>query len=231
MKLLIPLLLLFFPYSVYASGWSYPLDRYPDRASKKEFAQYFDTGWYRGKEAEFPLKFTGYHTGIDLEIFPQEQNLPVPVYAVTSGKIAFAGNVSGYGGVILFRPESDPVTFLYGHVKLSGVKTGEDYSPGQVLSYLGDAFSSQTGGERKHLHFAIYRGTNNYFRGYEESLSGLQEKFYNPNSFLTVDLPSPTPQLIAPRENISPSPPPITIWTRLMIIIRFIFWMMFGKNA
>jgi murein DD-endopeptidase MepM/ murein hydrolase activator NlpD len=222
------LLPLLFPHPVFAVDWTYPISDYFARQTQKGFAQYIDNQWYLGKEALFPNQFTGYHTGIDLEIFPAEANQPVPVSAVTSGQVSFAGPVSGYGGVILFRPDNEAVTYLYGHVKLTGVRAGESYSAGQTLTYLGDAFSSQTGGERKHLHFAIYRGTGNYFRGYESTLPAVNSRFLDPNQYLQARIkvsPSPTilpdqPSTLSPQAE---NPEKIGFWTRFLNWLKSLF--------
>jgi len=110
----------------------------------------------------------------------------VPVYAVADGKITFAGPVGGYGGLILLDIANDSHTALYGHIRLSSlqVKTGDSVKAGQELAVLGKPFSSETGGERKHLHFGIYNGKGVYYRGYEPSESALRSKWIDPAAYL-----------------------------------------------
>jgi len=121
-----------------------------------------------------------------LEVSKDEEKRDVPVFAVSDGRITFAGEVSGYGGLILLDVTDDSHTALYGHVKLSGlkVKAGDSVKAGQELAYLGDAFSDDTGGERKHLHFGIYNGKEVYYRGYEKSEAAVQRKWVDPKLYL-----------------------------------------------
>lgn len=179
--------LFFAPHGAIAQTWFYPLDKTPERESYKVFGQFIDKGFYAGKENLFPNRFYGYHAGSDLEISPEELKKDVPIYAVSSGTIVFVGPVSGYGGLILEKIDNEDLTALYGHLKLTGsrLKTGDHVDLGQVISYLGNAFSSETGGERKHLHFAIYKGHDLYFRGYEDNKKALNEKWLDPLTFLS----------------------------------------------
>jgi|GEM_PF-4763904 len=172
---------------VLAVSWYFPMDNYFERQSVKGFGEYIDDNYYIGKEKLFPYnKFYGYHSGVDLEIFNNELNKKVPVYAIYSGKILFIGIVSGYGGVILLNIDGENKTALYGHIKINDLKykVNDKVSSGEILTYLGDAFSNETGRERKHLHFAIYKGNDLYFRGYEDTLLRINEKWEDPNIFL-----------------------------------------------
>jgi murein DD-endopeptidase MepM/ murein hydrolase activator NlpD len=145
-----------------------------------------DRGFYIGKENIFPTQYTGYHSGTDLEILPGEENILVPVYAITTGKIIFIGMVSGYGGVILQTLNNNGFTALYGHLKIDTVnlKVGDTVNAGASLAYLGEGFSYQTGGERKHLHLGIYKGSGLYFHGYETNINLLQKLWVDPVQFL-----------------------------------------------
>jgi murein DD-endopeptidase MepM/ murein hydrolase activator NlpD len=195
------ILLFLIPHQVHAASlWGYPLSQFSIRQSYKTFGQYIDKNFYIGKTNLFPNQFIGYHAAIDLEIFPDELNQPVPVYAVGNGKIVYAAPVSGYGGLILERLSDTGDTALYGHVKLSDLpfKVGDVVTAGTRLTDLGDAFSSETGGERKHLHFGIYKGTDLYFRGYEPTLSSLNNRWVDPKVFLSSRIIDPTPLPINP---------------------------------
>jgi murein DD-endopeptidase MepM/ murein hydrolase activator NlpD len=121
-----------------------------------------------------------------MEILPGEENNPVPVYAIGSGTVTFVGPVAGYGGVILEKLASDSFTVLYGHVNYlaSSIKVGDQVAGGRQLTILGNAFSSQTGGERKHLHLGLYKGSGEYFRGYEATMAGLTDHWLDPLVFL-----------------------------------------------
>ncbi len=170
----------------YVSNWYYPLINTRGRSSLKTFGQYFDAGSYIGKDAVFPNHYLGYHAGTDFELLPGEIDSRVPVYAVSGGEIVFIGQVQGYGGLILEKLFQAPYTALYGHLDLSQVKllNHARVPPGRLLAYLGRAFSSQTGGERQHLHLGLYTKNGLYFRGYEPSLSALNSYWIDPLAFL-----------------------------------------------
>ncbi|MDP3888884.1 MAG: M23 family metallopeptidase [bacterium] len=203
---LLPLLLL--PPSALASAWVYPMDKFAERITIKSFGQLIDNNFYLGKEDLFPNKrYFGYHTGVDLEVFPNEENSDVPIYAVASGTITYIGYITGYGGLIL--ENFGDHTALYGHLKLSSItlKKGEKVDAGQQLALLGNAFSTETDGERKHLHFGIYKGSDLYFKGHETSLSQLQNKWEDPEKFLSEKgAVSPT----FPTTTLTPTPIPTT---------------------
>lgn len=187
----------FFTFSlpVLAKNWQYPLDKTLERPSYKTFGQYFDKNYYINKENLFPNQYVGYHVGTDLEIFPQELDANVPVFAMGDGVISFIGPILGYGGLILEKLTSENLTVLYGHLKLSSsnLKVGDYVQTGQTLTFLGNAFSSETGGERKHLHFGIYQGQDLYFKGYENTISKLDQKWINPLHFLQTRVIITTP--------------------------------------
>lgn len=169
-----------------AADWYFPIADEDQREQFKAFGQYFDKSFYRGKESVFPAQYTGYHAATDWEIFSDEEDKTVPVYAVTDGKISFKGPVNGYGGLILLNLADDSHTALYGHLELnsSPLKVGDSVKAGQFLADLGKAFSSETGGERKHLHFGMYNGKDAYFKGYETSQQAIQSKWVDPGSYL-----------------------------------------------
>jgi len=170
----------------YAADWYFPIQNYENRSQDKTFNQYIDKGFYVGRESLFPTQYTGYHMADDLEINPGEENQNVPVYAVTDAKVSFVGPVTGYGGVILLNIANDSHTALYGHVKVKNLsfKAGDSVKAGQLLAYLGNGFSSETGGERKHLHFGIYNGKDPYFHGYESNETTVQSKWIDPWAYL-----------------------------------------------
>jgi len=126
-----------------------------------------------------PEHFTGYHTGTDFEIFPDELDKDVPVSAICTGKIEVKRTAQGYGGVLAqsCNLDNQPVTIVYGHLKLTSISqnVSDTLTAGENFALLGDAYSAQTGGERKHLHLGIKKGTVVDLRGYvqkESDLSG-----------------------------------------------------------
>lgn len=125
-----------------------------------------------------PERFSGYHTGVDYEIFDDEKEKEVPVFAICGGKLLQKKNAGGYGGVVVQECLLDdaPVTVVYGHIALSSViRTVGDYiDPGEQIAALGAGFSPDTDNERKHLHLGVHKGLQVDIRGYVESPSELQ---------------------------------------------------------
>ncbi|MBI3305184.1 M23 family metallopeptidase [Candidatus Parcubacteria bacterium] len=192
----------------FARAWYYPMDAHEARAYLKGFGQLIDTVFYEGQEELFPFnRFYGYHAGVDLEVSPSELSTRVPVYAVTSGTISYVGSLAGYGGVILLRLDGEATTALYGHVKITDLpyRVGDQVSAGSVLAHLGDAFSAETSRERKHLHFAIYRGTDQYFRGHESTPEQLSARWEDPLAYL-LEHGAVSPRPAAP---VATSTPPL----------------------
>jgi hypothetical protein len=161
------------PQSQNNSGFQPPLDRAKERVTKKPFGIYI-TPQNSPLQTE---KFRGYHTGTDFEIFPEELNIDVPVKAICSGKIAVKKFASGYGGVLIQNCTLDnqPITVIYGHLKLTSIakQAGDDLNIGDKIGILGKAYSSETDGERKHLHLGIHRGSGINILGYVASKSAL----------------------------------------------------------
>lgn len=124
-----------------------------------------------------PEKFYGYHTGTDFEIFPEELNAEVALRSVCSGKLLFKKYINGYGGaaVELCKLDNQPITVIYGHLKLSSIttNTGDDINAGDTLGILGKAYSNETDGERKHLHLGFHKGTDINILGYVKNKTDL----------------------------------------------------------
>lgn len=124
-----------------------------------------------------PEKFTGYHTGVDFETFPDEQNGSVGIYALCDGKLVLKKYATGYGGVAVQRCTLDnqEVTVVYGHLKLGSITHVQDsiLKRGSLLGILGNGYSTETDGERKHLHLGIHKGTAINILGYVQKYSEL----------------------------------------------------------
>jgi len=152
-----------------------PISNSIERATKKPFGIYITPSNSPIK----PERFSGYHTGIDFEIFPKEEELNISVYAVCDGKLLRKTTINGYGGVIVLGcvHEGEPITIVYGHIKLTSIKTvvGQRLLKGQPIAVLGKGFSTETGGERKHLHLGVHKGPEINFRGYVQNSSGLND--------------------------------------------------------
>lgn len=170
-----------------SASWFYPITNYMSRIKYKSFGTYIDEKWYKNEPNIFPTHFYGFHAGVDLDATTSENSDAklVPVFAVTTGKILYVGPVQGYGGVIIQQIDQNHLA-LYGHIKLSSVNSsvGEIVKAGQIICDLGNANSFETGGERKHLHFAIHKGEELYFAGYEQTLDALNANWENPTKSL-----------------------------------------------
>lgn len=143
-----------------------PIDRASERVTKKPFGIYIDPKTSPVK----PERFRGYHTGTDFEIFPSEANVDVPVYAVCTGKLTLKRSASGYGGVVaqLCDLDGKSISVIYGHLALRSVSwnVGEKIAQGEEIGILGVGGSSDTDGERKHLHLSFFKGETPNIRGY-----------------------------------------------------------------
>lgn len=126
-----------------------------------------------------PEKFTGYHTGTDFEIFANETDAVVSIEAIIAGKVVYKQWVSGYGGVLVQSAELDgqPITVLYGHLALSSItaKVGDSLILSEVIGNLGQGYSHDTDGERKHLHLGIHKGSQVVLLGYVSKASNLNQ--------------------------------------------------------
>ncbi|MFA4880258.1 MAG: peptidoglycan DD-metalloendopeptidase family protein [Candidatus Doudnabacteria bacterium] len=146
-----------------------PLERAMERVLKKKFGMYITPQ----NSPVQPERFQGYHTGVDFEIFPEELNAEVQVHAVCSGELKLKKHASGYGGVAVQACElnKDPITVIYGHLKLSNITAdvGTNINVGEVIGILGADKSVETDGERKHLHLGFHKGTAIDIRGYVSS--------------------------------------------------------------
>lgn len=159
-----------------------PLPDAKSRVTKKHFGQYITPA----TSPVQPEKFTGFHTGTDFEIKPEELNAKVTVYAICDGPVEVNQFVSGYGGVVVqsCAIEGAPAQVLYGHISLSqSTNAGTLLKKGDPITVLGAAYSTETDGERKHLHLGIIRGTTIDYRGYVPSQPELS-KWINPESYL-----------------------------------------------
>ena len=141
-------------------AWVAPISNASTRITKKPFDIYVTPK----NSPVSPERFTGYHTGVDFETTPAEQNADVPIYAVCAGKLVYKNWVKGYGGVAVesCTLNGQPVTVLYGHLNFGSIISSVKDTPlaaGQKIAVLGKGYSTQTDGERKHLHLAIHKGT------------------------------------------------------------------------
>lgn len=153
----------------------WPMDRPEQRISKKPFGVLIDPT----TSPVQPERFAGYHTGTDFEVFDDEKTMEVQVRAICGGEIIHTESAQGYGGVLIQTCERDEqaITVLYGHLNLASIskQAGSYLSPCEVLGNLGKGESSETDGERKHLHLGIHRGSSIALQGYVASQDELNE--------------------------------------------------------
>lgn len=157
-----------------------PTTEFKSRINKKRFGTYVTPA----NSPVHPERFQGYHTGVDVEF--GDVTTDVPIHAITSGKVVYSQWVSGYGGVEIIRHnwESKNHLVLYGHLRPSSMLTvGSQVSQNQQIGLLGTAYSQETDGERRHLHFAILAGSAINLRGYASTKAELAN-WLDPLSFL-----------------------------------------------
>ncbi len=136
------------------------------RVTKKPFGLYVSP-------ASSPVDndiFLGFHTGIDFETTAAEQNTDVIITAACDGPVILKQWAKGYGGVLVQACQLDgfDVTVIYGHMKLDSIPllVGQTLTAGDEVGVLGEGFSHETDGRRKHLHFDIHQGSELNILGY-----------------------------------------------------------------
>jgi murein DD-endopeptidase MepM/ murein hydrolase activator NlpD len=152
-----------------------PLPNALSRITKKNFGIYITPA----TSPVQPERFIGYHTGDDLETTAAEQAGTVPVVAACGGKLLVKEYASGYGGVAVesCTIHGEAVTIIYGHLYIDSITptVGDTLTAGEHFANLGQGYTTQTDGEREHLHFGIHIGTTVNILGYvqkESDLSG-----------------------------------------------------------
>lgn len=158
---------------------SWPLDKADQRQILLKFGMYV-TPDSASNPISRPERFTGYHTGLDIEILPEEIEATVPVKTICEGTIIYSGIIEGYGGVVIQECtlNNQPASVLYGHVKPSSIKVSKNdevIKPETIIAELGDDNSEETGNTRKHLHLGIHKGNHVEFLGYITDEEDLQE--------------------------------------------------------
>jgi murein DD-endopeptidase MepM/ murein hydrolase activator NlpD len=156
-----------------------PTSEFKERITKKFFGTYVSPS----DSPVQPEKFTGYHTGVDVEF--TDTTSDIPVYALADGKIVLSKTATGYGGifVVQFTFISQTYTAIYGHIRPSTLPSvGTTVTKGQQLAILGTGGTNETDGERHHLHFGIHSGTNLDIKGYVQNKSDLSA-WIDPLSF------------------------------------------------
>ena len=152
------------------------LDRAEARERKLTFGR-FVSPTAKDNPIQPPERFTGYHTALDFEIFPDEKDQDVWVYASCNGPVVLRRWVEGYGGTLVqtCRIQDQDVTVLYGHLELTSIapSLGDTLNQGDRIGRLGDDHSEETSNTRKHLHFAVHKGKDIALRGYVDQKQAL----------------------------------------------------------
>lgn len=149
----------------------YPIDNFESGITLKSFG----TTITPATSPVQPERFSGYHTGVDVEA--GEIQGDVFVYSIAEGTVVAARTMDGYGGVMLvqYTFEDAPILALYGHLDPSSftATVGETVTVGEALGILGEGYTDETDGERKHLHFALMPGETLNYLGYVQSEAAL----------------------------------------------------------
>jgi len=164
------------------SGLVYPIKDAERRVTKKRFGQFVTPE----NSPVDPERFQGYHTGVDYEIFPDEADVPIPVFAIADGVLKQGSVVDRYGGVVVIEHQIDGMTYtiLYGHLNPKDLLSGVNriVSLGERIGSLGKGYTGQTDGGRKHLHLSVIKGGVLDRRGYVLT-EGELERWTDPEAF------------------------------------------------
>jgi len=166
-----------------ASALAQPVADFKAGVTKKPFGIYISPQ----NSPVQPERFTGYHTGADAEY--ADVTADVPVLAIADGTITYSQWTSGYGGCFILKADINgtPHSVLYGHIRPSTLPSvGHKFKKGGQIAVLGTAYSTETDGERRHLHSAILSNSRIDVKGYvssESQLSGWLDplKYYKYN--------------------------------------------------
>jgi Peptidase family M23 len=158
--------------------WQFPISNGDSRVTKKPFGIYVT----KASSPVQPEKFSGYHTGVDFEVSDDEQDSDVEITAICNGPIVLKKWANGYGGVVVQKCKlaGSDVTVIYGHLNIDSVRNnppaggGDELKVGDVIGILGKAYSTETDGERKHLHLGIHKGSSINILGYVQNKVDLQ---------------------------------------------------------
>jgi len=132
-----------------------PISEFNSRITKKPFGIYITPE----TSPVHPDRWTGYHTGVDIEY--EDVLYDVPVRAIADGEILLNKFATGYGGVVVIRHNiyGQDILALYGHLDPESLplKNIKEVKQGQIIGILGEGGTYETDGARKHLHFALIK--------------------------------------------------------------------------
>lgn len=148
-----------------------PISDMRNRITKKSYGTYVTLE----NSPVQPERFTGYHTGIDVEYGDIKND--VEVRAIAPGTVINSAIASGYGGMLAIRHIIEGIDYLaiYGHLDPNSlVRAGEIVTQNQKIGILGDGGTGETDGQRKHLHFGLYTKSDTNIKGYVGSKEELK---------------------------------------------------------
>ncbi|MFC1617791.1 M23 family metallopeptidase [Patescibacteria group bacterium] len=149
-----------------------PVEEFEQRISLKPFGIYITP---KNSPVQ-PEKFSGYHTGVDVEFTDREDE--IPVRAIADGEVIEARAVSGYGGLTAIKHTIDDqeIIVIYAHLDPTSLPTvGSQVTAGEVIGRLGEGNTAETDFERKHLHLGFLKKDSLDVRGYVNSESELDQ--------------------------------------------------------
>jgi murein DD-endopeptidase MepM/ murein hydrolase activator NlpD len=115
-------------------------------------------------------RFNGFHVGTDFETTPAEQDIDIEIFAMCDGPLIAKNFAKGYGGFALqaCKLDGEDIQVIYGHMDLASItiENGARIMRGETIGVLGQGYSPETDGVRKHLHLGIHHGTSTDIRGY-----------------------------------------------------------------
>lgn len=158
-------------------GFSQPLEHATNRPTPLHFGLHV-TPDPADNPIDPPERFTGYHVATDYEVSADELDTPTPVYGICRGKVVYSGFAEGYGGLLIQRCtlDGEPISVIYGHLSRTGLlEDGVTVKSGQQIGYLADAHSTDSDGNRKHLHLGIHKGKALDMRGYVQTEAEIAE--------------------------------------------------------
>lgn len=147
-----------------------PVAQFQERITKKPFGIHITPA----TSPVTPERFSGYHTGVDVEY--GDITADVPVSSIANGTVLEVRTVDGYGGLVAvqYMINNQEIIGIYGHLRPSSLpEVDATIKAGEKLAVLGTGGTDETDGERKHLHFALVKGTAVDLRGYVPNAADL----------------------------------------------------------
>jgi murein DD-endopeptidase MepM/ murein hydrolase activator NlpD len=147
-----------------------PIAEFEKRITKKPFGIYITPQ----NSPVQPERFSGYHTGVDVEY--EDTTTQVPVYAICDGEIVLRQWVGGYGATLILKCqfENQAIYVLYGHLDSNSFTQNSQVNQSVQIAILGEGQTQTTDFERKHLHLSISKNKLD-LRGYVDNESELNQ--------------------------------------------------------